>query len=276
MPGVEALLPRFQAAHTQVLGVSIDSVHCHANWARDLGGVSFPLLADFQPKGSVADCYGAYLAKPGITDRATVIIDSGGTVRHASSVGPAGERDVAELVALCEKIDGDGSTSTVDTPAPQGLGTDAVLFMKHPCGFSRRVQVAVDWLSSCYRGEEAISIIEDALASWARELPASKRALLLAAGSPETRSGVSRAASAILSGSTPGSGSPTTEPSSHPFPQRLVLPVIADQARVRCPVIADQSFFLGVSMGFRVDSAMILLFLLLQRLVCCPLSFSPL
>ena len=144
MPGVEALLPRFQGAHTQVLGVSIDSVHCHANWARDLGGISFPLLADFQPKGAVADSYGAYLAGPGITDRATVIIDSGGTVRHASSVGPAGERDVAELAALCEKIDNEGSTSTQDAPAPQGLGADAVLFTKSPCGFSRRVQVAVD------------------------------------------------------------------------------------------------------------------------------------
>ena len=144
MPGVEALLPRFQAAHTQVLGVSIDSVHCHANWARDLGGVSFPLLADFQPKGAVADSYGAYLAGAGIADRATVIIDSGGTVRHASSVGPAGERDIAELAALCEGVDADGATSTVALVVPQGLGTDPVLYTKNACGFSRRVRVAVD------------------------------------------------------------------------------------------------------------------------------------
>ena len=144
MPGVEALLPRFQAAHTQVLGVSIDSVHCHANWARDLGGVSFPLLADFQPKGAVADSYGAYLAGAGIADRATVIIDSGGTVRHASSVGPAGERDIAELAALCEGVDAEGATSIAASAVPQGLGTDPVLYTKNACGFSRRVRVAVD------------------------------------------------------------------------------------------------------------------------------------
>ena len=41
------MLPRFRAAHTQVLGVSVDSVFCHANWAASMGGVSFPLLADF-------------------------------------------------------------------------------------------------------------------------------------------------------------------------------------------------------------------------------------
>ena len=144
MPGIEALLSRFQAAHTQVLGVSIDSVHCHANWARDLGGVSLPLLSDFQPKGAVADSYGAYLSGPGITDRATVLIDSGGTVRHASSVGPAGERDIAELAALCEALDAKGATPTEDAPAPQALDADAVLYVKNACGFSRRVKVAVD------------------------------------------------------------------------------------------------------------------------------------
>ena len=144
MPGVEALLPRFRAAHTQVLGVSIDSIHCHANWARDLGGVSFPLLADFQPKGAVATSYGAYLQKAGLADRATVLIDSGGTVRHASSVTPDGKRDIAELAALCEKVDGKGGTKTQPLPEPRALGGDAVLYVKNSCGFSRRALVAVD------------------------------------------------------------------------------------------------------------------------------------
>ena len=87
---MEALLQRFQAAHTQVLGVSIDSVYSHANWGRDLGGVSFPLLSDFEAKGAVAQRFGVYLDGPGITDRATILIDSGGVVRHASSATPAG------------------------------------------------------------------------------------------------------------------------------------------------------------------------------------------
>ena len=48
---MEAALDRFRAAGTQVLGVSVDSIHSHANWGRDLGDVSFPLLADFEPIG---------------------------------------------------------------------------------------------------------------------------------------------------------------------------------------------------------------------------------
>jgi glutaredoxin-related protein len=144
VPGVEAILPRFRAAHTQVLGVSIDSIHCHANWARDLGGVSFPLLADFHPKGAVAASYGTYLEDAGLTDRATVLIDSGGTVRHASSVTPAGERDIGELAALSERVDREAGTPTQPLPEPRALGGDAVLYVKSPCGFSRRAQVAVD------------------------------------------------------------------------------------------------------------------------------------
>ena len=144
MPGVEALLPRFRAAHTQVLAVSIDSIHCHANWARDLGGVSFPLLADFQPKAAVAESYGVYLADAGISDRATVVIDSAGRVRHASSVTPAGQRDIAELATLCERVDREAGTPTQALPEPRGLGSDAVLYVKNACGFSRRARVAVD------------------------------------------------------------------------------------------------------------------------------------
>jgi glutaredoxin-related protein len=141
---VEALLSRFRAAHTQVLGVSVDSVHSHANWARNLGGVSFPLLSDFEPKGAVARDYGLYLDGPGISDRGTVAISSDGIVRHASSVTPAGERSIPDLADLCEEIDRSSSLSERDfAPAP-ALPDDAVLYVKSKCGFSRAALVAVE------------------------------------------------------------------------------------------------------------------------------------
>lgn len=142
MPEVEALLPRFRAAHTQVLGVSVDSIFCHANWGQSLDGVSFPLLADFHPKGAVAKSYGLYLEEAGITDRATVIIDAGGVVRHASSVTPDGRRNIAELAALCEEIDREHGAGLSDIPAPAGIGTAETLFVKSGCGFSRKVMLA--------------------------------------------------------------------------------------------------------------------------------------
>jgi hypothetical protein len=144
VPALEALLPRFRSARTQPLGISVDSVYCHANWAKDLGGVSFPLLSDFHPKGAVATSMGAYLADKGITDRATVVIDAAGVVRHASSVTPAGKRNMEELAALCARIDAEHGQGLPTFAAPPGLEAGAKLFVKSACGFSRAVLLARD------------------------------------------------------------------------------------------------------------------------------------
>jgi hypothetical protein len=140
---VEALQQRFLAANTQVLGVSVDSIYCHVNWAIGLGGISFPLLADFNPKGAVASSYGLYLEDAGITDRATVIIDADGVVRHASSVTPSGKRDIAELAALCEEVN-DAHENTLETFSdPPGLEDDTVLFVRSNCMFSTNALAAL-------------------------------------------------------------------------------------------------------------------------------------
>jgi glutaredoxin len=142
VPETEALLSRFGAANTQVLGISIDSVFCHANWAVSVGGVSFPLLADFHPKGAVAQSYGLYLEDAGITDRATVIIDAGGTVRHISSATPGGRRDIGELAALCEKVDMEYDGQKAAVPAGGAFPAGSTLFVKSACGFSLKAMNA--------------------------------------------------------------------------------------------------------------------------------------
>jgi hypothetical protein len=139
---VEQLLPRFRSAHTQVLGVSVDSTFCHANWAASMGGISFPLLADFHPKGKMAAAYGLYLADNGITDRATVFIDASGVVRHSSSVTPSGQRNIEELAALCEKLDKEHGSGLASFPEPKGIASGATLFVKNKCGASRAVKLA--------------------------------------------------------------------------------------------------------------------------------------
>lgn len=133
---MERLQNRFRAAHTQVLGISVDSHFTHAGWGVSLGGISFPLLADFHEKGAVAKAYGLYLDAAGITDRATVIIDADGVVQHASSVSPAGSRDIEELAALCEGVDQAYQGSLADYSAAGSLGSGATLFVKSSCGFS--------------------------------------------------------------------------------------------------------------------------------------------
>ncbi len=84
MPSYEADLKRFEEADTQVLGISVDSIPSHVAWAKSLGGVTYPLLADFEPKGAVAKAFGAYRGADGITERALFVIDKAGKVAYAN------------------------------------------------------------------------------------------------------------------------------------------------------------------------------------------------
>jgi len=105
MPDIEKNLDAFKAADTQVLSISVDSKYSHDNWASiSLGGISYPLLADFHPKGKVATSYGLYLEEKGITDRATVVIDKQGIVKYVQSVGVGGLRKAEDLLKICQDI----------------------------------------------------------------------------------------------------------------------------------------------------------------------------
>lgn len=155
MPALDARLESFHAAHTRPLGVSIDSAFAHAAWGESLGGIRFPLLSDFHPKGKVADSFGLYLADAGITDRATVLIDAGGIIRHISSVTPAGKRDMDELLKLCQELDASYEGAREAVANPQGLEGKATLYVKEPCTFSRWALCA---RANLKLGDDAITV----------------------------------------------------------------------------------------------------------------------
>ena len=104
MPGIELVINKFNAADTQVLGISVDSKESHVKWAESLGGVSYPLLQDYHPKGEMSKSYGVYLEDKGYAARSTVIVDKKGIVRFAEI--SIGERNISELLRECEKIKG--------------------------------------------------------------------------------------------------------------------------------------------------------------------------
>jgi len=101
---LNSLREEFDAAETQVLGLSVDSKFCHKAWANSFEGIHFPLLADFHPKGGVARKYGLWLEDAGITDRATVLIDKDGKVLWSESVGPDGQRSPRVLLEKARKL----------------------------------------------------------------------------------------------------------------------------------------------------------------------------
>jgi mycoredoxin-dependent peroxiredoxin len=72
-------MKRFDKLDAQVLGLSVDSVWSHKAYAEKMG-IPYPLLADFQPRGAVANKYGVFLEDKGITGRAVSIIDRDGNL----------------------------------------------------------------------------------------------------------------------------------------------------------------------------------------------------
>jgi peroxiredoxin len=68
---------RFNAA---LISISVNGVWCHIAFAKDRK-LHFPLLADFEPKGTVARTYGAYRRRDGVCERALFVIDAEGTIR---------------------------------------------------------------------------------------------------------------------------------------------------------------------------------------------------
>ena len=81
MPGYSRERQTFEGLEAQVLGLSVDSVPAHKAWADQLGGIDYPMLADFYPHGEVAKKYGI-LRPEGFAERATFIVDKQGIIRH--------------------------------------------------------------------------------------------------------------------------------------------------------------------------------------------------
>jgi peroxiredoxin len=69
----QEVLADLEAAGTHLYGVSIDSAFSHKAFRQRLG-LSFPLLADFHPKGEVSRAYGVFIEERGHNHRALVMI----------------------------------------------------------------------------------------------------------------------------------------------------------------------------------------------------------
>ena len=89
---------RFAELNVQVLGISVDSIFAHQAFAEQLGGLDFPLLADFHPKAAVIHAYGLWNESWGVSQRAIVIVDEEGIVRY-SEVIRRGPPDVEPMLA---------------------------------------------------------------------------------------------------------------------------------------------------------------------------------
>ncbi len=106
-------IEEFERANVHLIAISVDSIYSHGAWAA-VRGLTFPLLADFHPKGEVARQYGVMRDSDGFAERALYIIDADGKIRYAH-VSPQLDHipDIYELLDQLEKLQ----------PSASGTGT---------------------------------------------------------------------------------------------------------------------------------------------------------
>ena len=85
-----------------MLSVSVDSVFSHKAFAEKIGGISYPMLSDFYPHGTVCTQYDC-LRPQGFPKRAVFIIDKQGVIRFRKEY-EKGIPDNKELLAELDKI----------------------------------------------------------------------------------------------------------------------------------------------------------------------------
>lgn len=97
------IFSEFQKHNAKLLGISVDSFFCHKAFAENKH-IDFPLLADFEPKGSVAKQYGVYSEELGVSERALFVIDKNGVIAW-SYLSPRMENPGADgILEALEKL----------------------------------------------------------------------------------------------------------------------------------------------------------------------------
>jgi peroxiredoxin len=100
------VLPEFRRFGADLVGVSIDHAWCHVAFARHRN-LHFPLLADFHPKGDVAQRYGVYDDSVGMSERALFVLDGDAVIRW-SYVSPIGINPGADgILSALESLAGE-------------------------------------------------------------------------------------------------------------------------------------------------------------------------
>ena len=92
-------MQKFEAAETQVLGISMDSFAANKRFAQDIG-VKFPLLSDWHRK--TTKDYGLFNETSGYGARGTFVVDNDGIIQHVevgrTAIDPTGAYQVCDLL----------------------------------------------------------------------------------------------------------------------------------------------------------------------------------
>jgi alkyl hydroperoxide reductase subunit AhpC len=102
MPAFDRRARDFEAAQTQVLGISTDSPFSHENWAKAVGISNYPLLSDIQRTAGRA--YGVHWPDWNANVRATFLIDKQGIIRFVERYGKGELPDPDRILVEVKKL----------------------------------------------------------------------------------------------------------------------------------------------------------------------------
>lgn len=104
MKSLEKNRERFEKLNTVALGISTDTVPSKKAWAAQLGIKNTRLLSDFWPHGKVADLYGIFNEKEGVSRRANIIIDENGNIVFVKVYPGPQLPDIEEIIKVLEEL----------------------------------------------------------------------------------------------------------------------------------------------------------------------------
>ena len=98
-------LKAFRDLNAEVIGCSTDSHFTHKAWAKELGGIDFPLLADVHHSISVD--YNVFLEEEAQSLRGTFIISPDGILKYMSVSDNNIGRSIAEIKRVLQALQTD-------------------------------------------------------------------------------------------------------------------------------------------------------------------------
>jgi alkyl hydroperoxide reductase subunit AhpC len=93
-----------QELGAQVLGISCDHVASHRAWATALGGLPYPELSDWEPKGQASRAYGLWNPERGASQRAVIIVDKEGIIRYRRTYVAPNLPDMEEILRQVQQL----------------------------------------------------------------------------------------------------------------------------------------------------------------------------
>ncbi len=100
--GFDKAREEFAAERTAIVGVSVDDAETHRQWARELGSLGYPLLADSD--GALARAYGVFDEAEKVALRATFILDARRTIAYCVASPINVGRSVSETLRVVRAL----------------------------------------------------------------------------------------------------------------------------------------------------------------------------